>query len=87
MYQDDAIAAVRCLARAVRLAGWVVFEEVDSTVPPTSTKSFSLHEQDVATECGAYVGMPETRLLEERERVGETYPGQMVFAGWVRIPE
>jgi SAM-dependent methyltransferase len=43
MYQADAVEAVRRLTAAVRPGGVVVFQEYDSTVPPTSLVPLPLH--------------------------------------------
>jgi ubiquinone/menaquinone biosynthesis C-methylase UbiE len=45
MYQADPVDAVRRLARSVRPGGLIVFQEYDSTVPPTSLVPFPLEEQ------------------------------------------
>lgn len=43
MYQADAVEAVRRLTRAVRPGGLVLFQEYDSTMPPTSRVPMPLH--------------------------------------------
>lgn len=43
MYQADATDAVRRLTRAVRSDGLVLFQEYDSTLPPTSLVPMPLH--------------------------------------------
>jgi ubiquinone/menaquinone biosynthesis C-methylase UbiE len=43
MYQADAADAVQRLTRAVRPGGFVLFQEYDSTLPPTSLVPMPLH--------------------------------------------
>jgi ubiquinone/menaquinone biosynthesis C-methylase UbiE len=43
MYQADAVEAVRRLTRTVRPGGLVLFQEYDSTLPPTSLVPMPLH--------------------------------------------
>jgi ubiquinone/menaquinone biosynthesis C-methylase UbiE len=43
MYQADAVDAVRRLSAAVRPSGVILFQEYDSTIPPTSLTALPLH--------------------------------------------
>ena len=45
MYQADAVAAVRALARHLRPGGVMVFQEHDTTMAPASLENFTLHRQ------------------------------------------
>jgi len=45
MYQADPVEAVKAAASQVRPGGVVLFQEYDSTVPPTSLLPLPLHEQ------------------------------------------
>ncbi|MBN9685022.1 class I SAM-dependent methyltransferase [Corallococcus sp. NCSPR001] len=45
MYQPDAVAALRALARAVKSGGLVVFQENDATIGPVSLPPLPLHRR------------------------------------------
>jgi ubiquinone/menaquinone biosynthesis C-methylase UbiE len=73
MYQADPVDAVRRLARSLRPGGLVVFQEYDSTVPPTSLVPLPLHERVRGwvwktlerSGCNVHMGFELYRVLTE----------------------
>lgn len=45
MYQPDRVAALKALAKVLKPGGVAVFQEIDGTMVPTSTRSHPLHAQ------------------------------------------